>query len=808
MASSELSWTESEAFVNQIAEYQIFRADKVGAAEIGPFALIGTNVVERDEFGEITNPVTSLEFSDGTVDFVTEAYNYRIDGVPVFVGEAPSPQTPPGRSNILALGTPPSAPVLSAVQDGVDIDLTWIASTPSLNPIDFYTVFRSINGGAFVVIGTTDESTLAFTDDDVDRDADNPSYKVTGTDEVGIESDDSNTVDFPVLSPVLVAISESGTADQRVALSFDAGRTWDLHSATATNLWDGIAFSESQGLLVAVSRDGANRVMTSTDGVIWTARSAAAALQWRDVAYSPTLDLFVAVADSGTGNRVMSSPDGIVWTIRVSPADLAWEVVRWVPFLGLFIAGANSASTTDTVMTSSDGINWVQQTVASGSVNSMATSLARVAMRALSNFFGLTTDDGTTYNTTGAENSGVRALAFGAGLFVCVGPNSATRQNSSDGIAWANVAMPSNSYLSIVFYEETGEFVTLGSAANSVTSDDGISWVEHAAVLPSLTWGAIIEAKLPTDFVEQEMVMVENNAASPVAALSFNAVDWETNATAFPFRLDDVAWSSPLGLYCAVGDGVCVTSPDGIVWTPRTVTAQDWQTVYWSDGLALFIAGADESGTNQIMTSPDGITWTTRTTPTQYRGHDFVEHPTGNGGTLPRIAAVGLDASTNPLNNMLFSDDGFTWSTSATAPSNRVVACTYDSTLDRVVVIETGGQCNVSSDCSTYTLDINSGDITGGNQANQAAVDYSPTLDQLVFGSSANGLWSSEDGGASWTQRDANAVQDVKWSTVLSQWIACDDSTPLVLTSSDGITWAQRFLDTETWSAIALGDEI
>ncbi len=308
-------------------------------------------------------------------------------------------------------------------------------------------------------------------------------------------------------------------------------------------------------------------------------------------------------------------------------------------------------------------------------------------------------------------------------------------------------------------------------------------------------------------FDEQEMVLVENNAASPNAAISTTGIVWTVNATLFPFRLDDVAWSTSLGLYVAVGDNVLVTSPDGIVWTSQSVSSVDWQTVYFSDGLDLFIGGADETGTASIMSSTDAITWVDRTTPNNYRCHDLVEHPTANSGS-PRILAVGLNGFTNPAGNMLFSNNGTTWGVTTTNPSNRVVACAYDSALDRVVVIETGGECNVSSDCDTFSLDINSADIPSGNVANESALAYSELLDQLVF-VSGNGIFSSEDGGASWTLRDSNDCQDVKYSEARGLWIAINDASPRLLTSTDGMSWTIQTDPagtTDTWSAIALGD--
>ena len=49
------------------------------------------------------------------------------------------------------------------------------------------------------------------------------------------------------------------------------------------NSWRSVAFGN--GLFVAVSDDGTNRAMTSTDGVSWTTRTAAAANRWQSVAF-------------------------------------------------------------------------------------------------------------------------------------------------------------------------------------------------------------------------------------------------------------------------------------------------------------------------------------------------------------------------------------------------------------------------------------------------------------------------------------------------------------------------------------------
>jgi hypothetical protein len=60
-----------------------------------------------------------------------------------------------------------------------------------------------------------------------------------------------------------------------------------------------------------------------------------------------------------------------------------------------------------------------------------------------------------------------------------------------------------------------------------------------------------------------------------------------------------------------------MTSPDGITWTSRTSSDDNyWSSVCWSSELRLFAAVAASAFGNDVMTSPDGITWTSRSTPT------------------------------------------------------------------------------------------------------------------------------------------------------------------------------------------------
>jgi hypothetical protein len=100
---------------------------------------------------------------------------------------------------------------------------------------------------------------------------------------------------------VFVAISRDGT--NRVMRSVDLGLTWDAIPAAEDNQWQSVTYGN--GVFVAIALTGINRIMYSVDlGLTWDAIPAAEDNQWRSVTYGN--GVFVSVASTGT-NRVMRS---------------------------------------------------------------------------------------------------------------------------------------------------------------------------------------------------------------------------------------------------------------------------------------------------------------------------------------------------------------------------------------------------------------------------------------------------------------------------------------------------------------------
>ncbi len=104
-------------------------------------------------------------------------------------------------------------------------------------------------------------------------------------------------------------------------------------------------------LFVAVAGSGANRVMSSSDGVVWRSRDTSVDTKsWVGVTWGGTngSTLFVAVPNSGSvDTRVITSADGVSWTVRnTAESPGLWTSVSWSTGAQRFVAvGSNVVMT-------------------------------------------------------------------------------------------------------------------------------------------------------------------------------------------------------------------------------------------------------------------------------------------------------------------------------------------------------------------------------------------------------------------------------------------------------------------------------
>jgi hypothetical protein len=304
----------------------------------------------------------------------------------------------------------------------------------------------------------------------------------------------------------------------------------DWHTQTgpiAARNWDGLAWSPTLSLFVAVASDVTPAIMTSPDGITWTSRTEPVSSAWRAVTWATGLNLFVAVSTAGL---VMTSPDGITWTQRTAAAANGWEAIVWAPALSLLVVVGGSGASR--VMTSPDGITWTARTAAAALLWQGVTwspALGLLAACAFSAPNGImTSPDGITWTQRTAPNSAYEAIDWSPklGLFVAVGGASGVGVvlTSPDGITWtARVAANGNSWEDVIWVADLGLFLAVASdgvsnAANRImASPDGISWTGYGTPAVgswyALAWAPSLARLAAVGFVTGTTIQVMTSQA-------------------------------------------------------------------------------------------------------------------------------------------------------------------------------------------------------------------------------------------------------------------------------------------------------
>ena len=225
-----------------------------------------------------------------------------------------------------------------------------------------------------------------------------------------------------------VAVGQIGS-NYSYATSTD-GITWStpgiLYSSGVFGVMNGVAWSPTLGLFVAVGQNGSNlsSYSTSPDGVTWSAPAtfggSALSAFFYSVTWSSALNLFVAVGATNASNGVpvaAYSSNGTTWSVpalmngfNTTPFQIKMQGVA-INNTGLCISvGSRLAGGLGYYSTSTDGINWTTPTTLAalnGGTNFIAVNGANV--------FVATTGSGWTTTTTGSSWTAVTAFGSGVG---------------------------------------------------------------------------------------------------------------------------------------------------------------------------------------------------------------------------------------------------------------------------------------------------------------------------------------------------------------------------------------------------------
>lgn len=516
-----------------------------------------------------------------------------------------------------------------------------------------------------------------------------------------------------------------------VATSID-GEHWVKQFPITTEALNGVAFGN--GRFVAVGERGS--VLTSINAAEWEVETLTSEGRPDLQAIAFDQGTFVAVSGDVNGS-IWTSPDGINWTNR--------GVGFGVSFLSVTRQGGRFIAAGNTIMTSTNGLDWEPAAVPSNYLGKPIL-LGRVLFGNGTFLAGngvlATSSNGWDWrDITPTNGLSLTLVAFINGQFVAVDNNSDSITTSPDGITWSPpTPMGSSDHLSP--YYEHGLFLASGNPSDGnvlFTSADGMSWTPHdeSQALP---------------FVPDRILSVGGRYFGggwqrPIET-STNGSDWHLLFTTTNFN--DIGYGD--AALVAVGDNDLIFSSQdgGSTWMDRsphlsygTAWPRLWRIAY---GGGVFVAvgelvpnAVDHIG--HLLTSEDGAaTWKASSIAGASYG-TIIDVAYGNGMfvalTYYREGGGGVAA-------MLTSTNGLAWKLSTTVPTNDLETIAFGN-----------GQFVISTFCGTV---ITTPDGVTWHQYAVPDVHFS----RVVFGnglflasgrrtSGGPGVWSSSDG-VTWIQ--------------------------------------------------------
>lgn len=257
---------------------------------------------------------------------------------------------------LAASGVPPTTPFLTGLRDDTDHHLEWTESEPTVLGISIvsYELYRSVDGGTFTLLATTDAADPREYDDDGLLYGHTYRYTVRAIPDLGPNSDDSNVV--VAIPSLLVAVDRSGNGG--VIRSSDGGTTWVGFTSLpfTVDIETGVTFSPKLNRLLAYCSnptvDTDNFAYSDDYGETWTPSAKSDGLVLGGCDWVPWLELFVAGSSVVAGSmHVYTSPTGEdgTWTKSVITGNGTtgtFVPLFSVPSLGVIFAGTGNRTAT------------------------------------------------------------------------------------------------------------------------------------------------------------------------------------------------------------------------------------------------------------------------------------------------------------------------------------------------------------------------------------------------------------------------------------------------------------------------------
>jgi hypothetical protein len=274
--------------------------------------------------------------------------------------------------------------------------------------------------------------------------------------------------------------------------------------------------------------------------------------------------------------------------------------------------------------------------------------------------------NGRDWSVHTAEYGTFTSIVYGDGLFAALADGFL--YTSTDGITWTNRVLPTFGRAQISWLAfGAGRFVGVGSAL--VSSDDGISWIEHTNTPPS-SYAAVTYGN---------GLFVVN--AYNGTLTSSNGIDW----VHYPIGGAFPSLAAGNGVFVAHNYGQLLLSTNGVDWqSVLTMTNGDYFNA------VRFVNGQFYGLGSKLLTSTDGRNWTERIPPRN--GGMRLTSAAGTAGQTIVVGDEGL---------IFVSTDGATFTQIGGGTRNNLRAIVYAN--NRFTVVGNDGVIWNSTDGIDFT---------------------------------------------------------------------------------------------------------
>ena len=391
----------------------------------------------------------------------------------------------------------------------------------------------------------------------------------------------------------LVAVGNQG-----IILTSDDGVTWTNRTSGVTADLLSVVWAPNALKYMAVGTN--STALTSPDGITWTAKPALGTDRLVSVAYTGTR--FLAVGTNGAvGSSQWIETNGTTWTRTVPPPDPMLQVVD-------FSTSVVFAINTKTVLRGdfgAKGLVWSKLVATGLTAADLPRSLVVAPPNLLVSVLNagvpgiLRSSSGTSWSavTLPTQPTVPLRLSRAGAEVIAVGPAGDVWLSANGLTGWTHPATGQNVEL-FGGAKISSNYVAVGQGGRIYTTTDSSS-------------SAVWTGRLSTGPVTKIAGATSNGTGfvgvgEDFSVTSSDGLSWVDHAQTSK-AMRSVAYTG--SLYVAVGDGIW-TSPDGIAWT-ETASLEAFgplNRVIWT-GTQLVAVGADGTGKSLAITSTDGATW-------------------------------------------------------------------------------------------------------------------------------------------------------------------------------------------------------